>query len=117
MHEHRFVHHDCFWRNTPLSEKSLAHFSLIDSHKGRPWKSWAELPGRAKDLATLDSPAPWYFRRSERLRFFLAYRGHTRLTTSDKDLLRLVLRLAKPMRPGQLNRVCRAQPVSESGKE
>jgi tRNA A-37 threonylcarbamoyl transferase component Bud32 len=117
MHEHRFVHHDYFWRNILLSGKSLAHFFLIDSHKGRPWKSWADERSRAKDLATLDSPAPWYFRRSERLRFFLAYRGHTRLTTSDKDLLRLVLKLAKPIRPGQLDRVCRAQPVSPPTKE
>jgi tRNA A-37 threonylcarbamoyl transferase component Bud32 len=117
LHEHHFVHHDYFWRNILLSGKSFARFFLIDSHKGRCWKSWAEERGRAKDLATLDSPAPWYFRRSERLRFFLAYRGHTRLTTTDKDLLRLVLKLAEPMRPGQLNRVCRAQPVSESAKE
>jgi hypothetical protein len=117
LHEHHFVHHDYFWRNILLSGKSLAHFFLIDSHKGRCWKSWGESGGRAKDLATLDSPAPWFFRRSERLRFFLAYRGHTRLAPADKVLLRLVLKLAEPMRPGQLNRVCRAQPVSESGKE
>jgi tRNA A-37 threonylcarbamoyl transferase component Bud32 len=117
LHEHRFVHHDYYWRNILLSGKSLGHFFLIDSHKGRPWKPWAEERSRAKDLATLDSPAPWYFRRSERMRFFLGYRGHARLTTSDKDLLRLVLKLAEPMRPGQLNRVCRAQPVSESAEE
>ena len=117
MHEHRFVHHDYFWRNILLSGKSLAQFFLIDSHKGRLWKSWGESAGRAKDLATLDSPAPRYFRRSERLRFFLAYRGHTRLTSADKDLLRLVLKLAEPMRPGQLDRIRRAQPVSESAKE
>jgi tRNA A-37 threonylcarbamoyl transferase component Bud32 len=117
MHDHRFVHHDYYWRNILLSEKSLAHFFLIDSHKGRPWKSRGESAGRAKDLATLDSPAPRYFRRSERLQFFLAYCGHPRLTPTDKNLLRLVLKLAEPMRPVQLNRVRRAQPVSESGKE
>jgi tRNA A-37 threonylcarbamoyl transferase component Bud32 len=116
MHEHRFVHHDYYWRNILLNGKSLAHFFLIDSHKGRCWH-WGESAGRAKDLATLDSPAPWYFRRSERLRFFLAYRGHTRLTPADKVLLRLVLKLAEPMRPGQLNRVHRARPLSESAKE
>jgi tRNA A-37 threonylcarbamoyl transferase component Bud32 len=117
MHEHHFVHHDYFWRNILLSERSLEHFFLIDSHKGRCWKSWAELQGRAKDLATLDSPAPRFFRRSERLRFFLRYREHSRLTTGDEDLVRLILRLAKPMRTSQLNRVCRAQPVSEPTKE
>jgi hypothetical protein len=116
MHEHRFVHHDYFWRNILLSGKSLSHFFLIDSHKGRCWHSWAEFDGWAKDLATLDSPAPWFFRRSERLRFFLRYREHRRLTTGDKDLVRLILRLAKPLRTSQLNRVCRAQPVSEPVK-
>lgn len=114
MHEHRFVHHDYFWRNILLSGHSLVNFFLIDSHKGCPWKSWAELRGRAKDLATLDSPAPWYFRRSERLRFFLIYRCHPRLTLADKTLLRLVLQLAAPMRQSQRNRVDRAQPASES---
>ncbi|MGD1017778.1 MAG: lipopolysaccharide kinase InaA family protein [Verrucomicrobiia bacterium] len=112
MHEHRFVHHDYFWRNILLSEQSLRRFFLIDSHKGRPWKSWAELQARAKDLATLDSPAPWFFRRSERLRFFLVYRGHVRLTTADKELMRLVLRLAEPMRQGQMDRVSQAQPIT-----
>jgi tRNA A-37 threonylcarbamoyl transferase component Bud32 len=116
MHEHRFVHHDYYWRNILLSGGSLAHFFLIDSHKGCTWKSWGELQGRAKDLATLDSPAPRHFRRSERLRFFLIYCGHTRLTPADKTLLRLVLRVAKPMRRGQFERVSRAQRVSEPAK-
>jgi tRNA A-37 threonylcarbamoyl transferase component Bud32 len=115
MHEHHFVHHDYFWRNILLSEKSLAHFFLIDSHKGRRWKLWATLRGRAKDLATLDSPAPWFFRRSERLRFFLVYRGHARLTRADKRLLRRVRKLAEPLRPGELNRVCRTPSVSGRG--
>lgn len=117
LHDHLFVHHDYFWRNILLSGKSLAHFFLIDSHKGCTWNSWADARNRAKDLATLDAPAPWYFRRSERLRFFLTYLGHERLRPADKDLLRLVLKLAEPMRTGQLNRVRQARPVSELTKE
>jgi hypothetical protein len=112
MHDHHFVHHDYFWRNILLRGRSLSQFFLIDSHKGRCWHWWSELSGRAKDLATLDSPAPRFFRRTERLRFFLRYREHRRLTTGDKDLVRLILRLAKPLRASQLDRVCRAQPVS-----
>ena len=112
MHEHHFVHHDYFWRNILLRGRSLSQFFLIDSHKGRCWHSWAELSGRAKDLATLDSPAPWFFRRSERLRFFLRYQEHRRLTIADKNLVRLVLRIAEPLRASQLNRVCRAQLIS-----
>lgn len=113
MHDHGFVHHDYFWRNILLNGQSLARFSLIDSHKGRCWKPWMESRGRAKDLATLDTPAPWFFRRTERLRFLLHYRGHPRLTGEDKLLLRLALKLAEPMRAEQIQRVRRAQPVSE----
>jgi tRNA A-37 threonylcarbamoyl transferase component Bud32 len=111
MHEHQFVHHDYFWRNILLSGKSLEHFYLIDSHKGRRWR-WLERRSRAKDLATLDAPAPGYFRRTERLRFFLQYRGHARLTKTDKALIRLVLCLAEPMRAAQLRRVRQAQKSS-----
>lgn len=116
MHEQGFVHHDFFWRNILLSGASLGHFFLIDSHKGRCWKPWMESRGRAKDLATLDAPAPVFFRRSERLRFFLHYRGHSRLTPDDKHLVRLILRLAEPLRAAQLQRVHRAKSASESVK-
>jgi tRNA A-37 threonylcarbamoyl transferase component Bud32 len=116
MHEHRFVHHDFFWRNILLSGHSLAHFFLIDSHKGRCWKSWMEQRCRAKDLATLDAPAPSFFRRTERLRFFLHYRGQRRLTGDDKRLLRAILRVANPMRSAQLQRVQRAQLTSTTVK-
>ncbi|HUI06652.1 MAG TPA: lipopolysaccharide kinase InaA family protein [Verrucomicrobiae bacterium] len=109
MHERRFVHHDYFWRNILLSGTSLDHFFLIDSHKGHCWKPWMETRSRAKDLATLDAPAPWFFRRSERLRFFLRYRNHPRLTPDDKHLLRLVLRVAEPLRAPQWERVRRAR--------
>lgn len=114
LHEHGFVHHDFFWRNILLSGNSLARFFPIDSHKGRCWKTWMEMRSRAKDLATLDAPAPSFFRRTERLRFFLVYRGHSRLTRDDKHLLRLILRLAEPMRLAQLQRVRRAKSLSES---
>ncbi|MGD0650426.1 MAG: lipopolysaccharide kinase InaA family protein [Verrucomicrobiia bacterium] len=113
MHEHQFVHHDCFWRNILLSGGALTHFFLIDSHKGRCWKRWMETRSRAKDLATLDAPAPRFFRRTERLRFFLRYRGHARLTNEDKELIDLVLRVAEPMRATQLRRVANARPQRE----
>jgi tRNA A-37 threonylcarbamoyl transferase component Bud32 len=108
MHQHRFVHHDYFWRNILLSNESLERFYLIDSHKGRRWR-WLERRSRAKDLATLDAPAPEFFRRTERLRFFLRYRSHARLTKNDKRLVRLVLRLAEPLREIQMRHVRDAQ--------
>lgn len=103
LHERGFAHGDLYWRNILLSGGSLDHFYLIDAHRGGRWRR--EPAGRARDLAALDGPAPWYFRRSERLRFFLAYRQHRRLTTEDKTLVREVLRQAEPLRLRQLRRV------------
>lgn len=108
LHSHSFVHHDYFWRNIILTGKNLAHFFLIDAHKGGPWRSWAEQASRAKDLATLDAPAPHFFRRTERLRFFLRYVGQDSLTTEDKKLVRRALRIASPLRERQYRRVERA---------
>lgn len=105
LHEQRFVHHDFFWRNIILSSQSLENFSLIDAHKGRRWLPWAERRSRAKDLAALDSPAPHFFRRTERLRFFLRYTAHAKLSEADKKLIRLVLKFAEPLRARQLRRV------------
>jgi hypothetical protein len=105
LHDHRFVHHDYFWRNIILTGDSLEHFHLIDAHKGRRWRLWEANRCRAKDLATLDAPAPPFFRRTDRLRFLLAYCGHARLTPADKRLIRWTVRLAEPMRSKQLMRV------------
>ncbi|MBI3853804.1 MAG: hypothetical protein HY298_26565 [Verrucomicrobia bacterium] len=109
LHTHHFVHHDYFWRNIILSGKRLTRFFLIDAHKGRVWPSWAAQASRAKDLATLDTPATHFFRRTERLRFFLRYVGHDSLTKEDKKLLRRALRIASPLRERQYRRVERAQ--------
>lgn len=105
LHEQRFVHHDLFWRNIILTGEALDRFALIDAHKGRVWRMGAEQRSRAADLAALDAPAPWFFRRTERLRFFLLYRGHARLTPEDRVLLRATLHHAEPMRERQLLRV------------
>ena len=128
LHERGFVHHDYFWRNILLSGGDLTRFFLIDAHKGRCWRPGGEQRGRAKDLAALDAPAPNFFRRTERLRFFLLYRGHPpsavavsdgprvasaspllrrtgrRLDAEDKALIRLTLKVAAPMREKQLRR-------------
>ena len=104
LHERGFVHHDYFWRNILLSGGDLTRFFLIDAHKGRSWRPGEAQQCRAKDLAALDAPAPNFFRRTERLRFFLQYRGHRRLDAEDKALLRLALKLAGPMREKQLQR-------------
>jgi tRNA A-37 threonylcarbamoyl transferase component Bud32 len=108
LHQRGFVHHDLFWRNIILSGGGLDHFYLIDAHKGRRWWPWADTASRAKDLAALDAPAPAYFRRTERLRFFLRYRGRARLTQKDKRLIARTLKIAAPLRLRQSQRVAQA---------
>lgn len=105
LHEKHFVHHDYFWRNILLSHGALDHFYLIDAHKGRLEMLGENAPARANDLAALDAAAPRFFSRTERLRFFLLYRGHRRLDAPDKALLRRTLAIAGPMRERQLSRV------------
>jgi len=104
LHDHQFVHHDYSWRNIILSGERLDRFWLIDAHKGRQWRVRAQ-HARATDLAALDAPAPLYFRRTERLRFFLKYCGQQRLDPAARRLLRMILRLAEPMRAKQRKRV------------
>lgn len=105
MHDAGFVHHDYFWRNIILSGTRVDTFHLIDAHKGRRRAGGLGVRHRVKDLACLDAPAPWFFRRSERLRFYLRYAGQDRLTGPDKALIRQVLALAHPMRERQVGRV------------
>jgi tRNA A-37 threonylcarbamoyl transferase component Bud32 len=105
LHEHGFVHHDLFWRNIILSGGGLETFSLIDAHKGRSWRDGEEPEARARDLASLDAAAPFYFSKSERMRFFMRYRRVSRLRPEDKELIRRVLALAAPMRARQRERV------------
>ena len=105
VHEQHFVHGDLYWRNIILTRGTLTRFALIDAQKGHCWRARAELRSRAQDLATLDAPAPGFFRRSERLRFFLRYVNQPALTDDGKRLVRLTLQLAEPMRAPQLRRV------------
>jgi hypothetical protein len=101
LHAEQFFHCDLFWRNILVAGKT---FYLIDAHKGGYRRG--NVTG---DLATLDAPAPWFFRRTERLRFFLRYLNHVKLTAADKALARRVLNLAAPMRQKQLSRVRRGR--------
>jgi len=104
MHGRHFVHHDYFWRNILLNGTSLSRFWLIDMPKGRRWRSGGE-SHRAKDLATLDAPAPLFFRRTERLRFLLHYLEAERLAPAQTKLIGRILRIAEPLRDEQRRRV------------
>lgn len=103
LHAHRFCHRDFFWRNIVLAEGKLDSIYMLDVPRGSLWKD--PMRGRAVDLAALDAPAVSYFRRTDRLRFFLTYVNHKRLTEEDKKLIRLALMLAGPARKRQLRHV------------
>jgi tRNA A-37 threonylcarbamoyl transferase component Bud32 len=105
FHDHGFVHHDLYWRNIILSEGGMDRFFIIDAPKGRRCRPWENLGCRAKDLATLDAPAPLFFRRTERLRFVLSYSGANRLTPATKQFIKMILRRAEPERERQGRRI------------
>lgn len=105
MHARHFTHGDLYWRNLVIAQNELARISLIDMPRGRRYARELGVAARAADLAALDAPAPWFFRRSERLRFLLEYRQTRRLDAGGKELIRQVLKVAGPMRSKQLGHV------------
>jgi hypothetical protein len=105
FHDKGFVHHDLYWRNLVLSRGCWDRVTVIDAPKGRRWWPGEQMRCRAQDLATLDAPAPLYFRRTERLRFLLCYLGEPRLSPRAKSLARAVGRRAERERAKQIGRI------------
>ena len=61
-----------------------------------PWSSWQIRKKQASDLAALHLTIPWpQISFSKRMRFFMSYCGHRRLSRSDKFFLRRVLKMAR----------------------
>ncbi len=89
MHAHHFVHNDLKWRNLLVDD--CARLFFIDCPGGSFWFGPMLRYRIIKDLACLDKLAKYHVPRSLRLRFFLQYRGHSRLTASDKQMVRKVL--------------------------
>lgn len=90
MHDHHFTHNDLKWRNLLVNEKAELFF--IDCPTGSFW--WGPLLRYrvVKDLACLDKVAKRVLSRTQRLRFYLQYRGRDRLGARDKQRLRQVLK-------------------------
>lgn len=105
MHLNGFVHRGFYFRNILISGNRFNRVFVFDSPRGRKWPNW--LLGRRleKDLATIDSAATVFFRRTERLRFFLRYHEIKRLTPTHKLAIARVLELAEPLRARQLRRL------------
>lgn len=91
LHAHRFAHGDLNWRNLLVVETTEPRIYFIDCPAGQRW-AWPLWGGRqARDLWMLDKLGRQYLSRSERLRFFLLYRGKRRLDAADKSLLRRIV--------------------------
>lgn len=89
MHAHHFVHNDLKWRNLLVDDQARLFF--IDCPGGSFWFGPMLRYRIIKDLACLDKVAKYQLPRSVRLRFFLQYRGHSKLTPADKKMLRRIL--------------------------
>ena len=89
LHDHHFTHNDLKWRNLLVDDRE--QLFLIDCPTGAFW--WGPLLRRriTKDLACLDKIAKYTLTRSQRLRFYLQYRGRKRLNASDKQRIRQVV--------------------------
>jgi RIO-like serine/threonine protein kinase len=89
LHEHHFTHNDLKWRNLLVNDQAELFF--IDCPTGAFW--WGPLLRyrMTKDLACLDKIAKYKLSRSQRLRFYLQYRGCLRLQDGDKAQIRQIV--------------------------
>lgn len=101
LHDRRLAHGALFWRNivirTPGHEQVEAY--LVDPEP--PGGLWWPPRRRAAfdfDLACLDAIADALVHRTDRLRFYKAYRGIRRLESGDRRRIRRVLRQAHRLR-------------------
>ena len=90
LHDHHFTHNDLKWRNLLVNDKAELFF--IDCPTGSFW--WGPLLRYriVKDLACLDKVAKYHLSRTQRLRFYLQYRQRSRLSRSDKQRVRQILK-------------------------
>ena len=101
IHESDLAHVDLFSWHVFLKPKGVdfeAHpidLERTEIKDHLPWSSWRIRRKQAFDLAALHLTVPWpQISFSDRMRFFLYYRGHNRLTNGDKRFLRTVLKIA-----------------------
>lgn len=90
LHDHHFAHNDLKWRNLLVNRDG--ELFLIDCPTGAFW--WGPLLRYriVKDLACLDKVASKVLSRSQRLRFYLQYRGRQRLSAGDKRRVRQIVK-------------------------
>jgi hypothetical protein len=88
MHDHHFTHNDLKWRNLLVDDQARLFF--IDCPGGSIWWGPFLRYRIVKDLACLDKVAKTCLSRSQRLRFYLQYRGRQTLNASDKARIRQI---------------------------
>lgn len=92
MHTRGFAHNDLKWRNILVDRAEPPTVYFIDCPAGAFWPRPLLDYRIVKDLACLDKVARRHLRRTARLRFYLDYAQHERLSVADKLILRKVLR-------------------------
>jgi hypothetical protein len=91
MHDAGFVHNDLKWRNLLVSKGETPVVYLIDCPNGGFWRGPFLRYRVIKDLACLDKVAKYHLTRTRRLRFYLEYAGHSRLSADDKRCVRRIV--------------------------
>lgn len=91
LHAAGFVHNDLKWRNLLVDAAEKPTVYLIDCPTGGYWYGAFLAYRKIKDLACLDKLGSRYLSRTQRLRFYLDYIGHDRLSADDKRRIRKIV--------------------------
>lgn len=91
LHDQGFAHNDLKWRNLLVDDGDTPTVYLIDCPNGAFWRGPLLRYRIVKDLACLDKIGKYRLSRSQRLRFYLDYAGHARLSAADKRRIRKIL--------------------------
>jgi hypothetical protein len=90
LHAAGFVHNDLKWRNLLVNNEKLPTVYWIDCPAGGYWCGAFLRYRIVKDLACLDKLGKRHLSRTQRLRFYLAYRQRDRLCVDDKKMVRKI---------------------------
>ena len=92
MHAQGFIHNDLKWRNILADLETNPQVYVIDCPQGRQLFGPFLDRGIIKDLACLDKVAKLALTRTQRLRFFLAYKNKHCLDIKDRKEIARILR-------------------------
>ncbi|MCK5892962.1 MAG: heptose kinase [Endozoicomonadaceae bacterium] len=96
LHDYCFAHNDLKWRNILVTQDGeKPQIYLIDCPVGQRWFGLIQRHRLLKDIACLDKVASQQLSRTQRMRFFLDYRGHSTLNAKDKQDIRRILTFFK----------------------